>query len=108
MIVTVAERKSEEAARRSAAVAAVVAELRDHARRLGGRYILHGSAARGAMRYDSDVDLVLDFPSAAEGEAWRFAEKACHRHRLPCDILPLAMTEGRFRARLEAEGVVLS
>ncbi len=108
MIVTVAERKSEEAARRSAAVDAVVAELRDHARRLGGRYILHGSAARGAMRYDSDVDLILDFPSATEGEAWRLAETACDRHRLPCDILPLAMIEGRFRSRIEVEGTVVS
>ena len=61
MIVTVAERKSEEAARRSAAVDAVVAELRDHARRLGGRYILHGSAARGpcAMTATSISSLIF-------------------------------------------------
>ncbi|WP_376100065.1 nucleotidyltransferase family protein [Roseomonas sp. CCTCC AB2023176] len=45
---------------------AAVGELRllpaAEAPRLGGRYLLFGSAARGEMRHDSDVDILLDFP----------------------------------------------
>jgi predicted nucleotidyltransferase len=29
---------------------------------LGGHFLLYGSAARGDLRDDSDVDLLLDFP----------------------------------------------
>ncbi len=60
-IVTLPERKAAEAARRRAAVEAVLPELEAYARAHGGRFLLYGSAARGTMKHNSDVDLLLDF-----------------------------------------------
>ena len=73
-IVTLTERKVAEAVRRQQAVAALVPVLADYARAHGGRFLLFGSAARGTMKYHSDVDILLDFSEDALGEAWNFAE----------------------------------
>jgi len=53
-IVTLAERKAAEAARRQAAVEALVPVLAACARAHGGRFLLYGSTARGTMKHDSD------------------------------------------------------
>lgn len=76
-IITLTEQKATEAARRQQAVAAVVPLLTEYARAHGGRYLLFGSAARGQMKFHSDVDLLLDFPADAFGDAWNFAETVC-------------------------------
>jgi hypothetical protein len=62
--------------------------LTEYARAHGGRYRLFGSAARGQISYDSDVDLLLDFPEEAFGEAWNFAETACRDRQSEPDLLP--------------------
>ena len=61
-IVTLTERKAAEAARRAAAIETLIPILTTYARQLRGRFLLYGSAARGRMKYHSDVDLLLDFP----------------------------------------------
>ncbi|MGP9819793.1 nucleotidyltransferase family protein [Salinarimonas sp. NSM] len=106
-VLTFPERKAREAGRRAAAVAAVSSRLAAFARANGGRYLLYGSAARGAMRHDSDLDLLVDFPAALHADAWRFAEDACARARLPADIRPLAWCSERFRAHVAADWVAL-
>lgn len=50
-IVTLRERKADEAARRSEAVAALRPVLTAYARAHGGRFLLYGSAARGCIKY---------------------------------------------------------
>jgi predicted nucleotidyltransferase len=87
-IITLTERKTTEAARRVAAVEAVVPLLAAYAREHGGRFLLFGSAARGEMKYHSDVDLLVDFPDEAFGTAWDFAENACWDRGLEPDLLP--------------------
>ena len=87
-VVTLPERKAAEAARRRAAVEALLPALAAYARAHGGRFLLFGSAARGTMKYDSDVDLLLDFPAEAQTDAWGFAERACWDRGLEPDILP--------------------
>jgi predicted nucleotidyltransferase len=87
-IVTLTERKAAEAARRAAAVEALVPVLAEYARTHRGRFLLFGSAARGMMKYDSDVDILLDFPEATVGDAWNFAEAACWDRGLEPDLLP--------------------
>ncbi|MBV9248595.1 MAG: nucleotidyltransferase domain-containing protein [Acetobacteraceae bacterium] len=64
--------------------------LTAYAREHGGRFLLFGSAARGTMRYDSDVDILVDFPPDTLDHAWNFAERACWDRRLDPDILPFA------------------
>ncbi len=95
-IVTLTERKATEAARRAAAVEALVPVLRDYARAHGGRFLLFGSAARCRMKFDSDVDLLMDFPEAALNEAWQFAEAACWVRDLEPDLLPYRWCKQAF------------
>jgi predicted nucleotidyltransferase len=99
-IVTLPERKAAEAERRRQAVEDLRAALTGYARAHGGRFLLFGSAARGTMRYDSDVDILVDFPTGSLDDAWSFAEHACWDRRLDPDITPYASCRGRFRERV--------
>ena len=74
-IVAIAERKAAEATRRQRAVAELRCVLDAYARAHGGRFLLFGSAARGQMRYDSDVDILVEFPPDQHAAAWNFAER---------------------------------
>ena len=107
MFLTVAQRGEREARRRAQAAELVCVLLAEHARRLGGRYILYGSAARGTMGRESDLDILLDFPPQAEAEAWRTAEVVCREHDVPLDIMPMAWTEPGFVERVLKDGIVL-
>jgi predicted nucleotidyltransferase len=107
-IVTLAERKAAEAERRRQAVESLSVVLTDYARAHGGRFLLFGSAARGTMRYDSDVDILVDFPPDTLDDAWSFAEHACWERRLDPDITPFASCRGRFRERVTPDLLVLA
>ena len=101
MIHTLAQRKADAAAAKSAAVKWLRPVLAAAAQGLGGRYLLYGSAARDALRHGSDVDLLLDFPDdMASTAAWDAAEAACAALDLPCDIRPLRWCDARFLAHV--------
>src|SRR5471030_1110830 len=106
-IITLTERKTTEAARRAAAVEAVVPLLAAYAREHGGRFLLFGSAARGQMKYHSDVDLLVDFPDEAFGAAWDFAENACWDRGLELDLLPHGGCKPAFLDHIAADLLVL-
>jgi predicted nucleotidyltransferase len=99
-IVTLAERKAREAERRQRAVAELRSALAAYALERSGQFLLFGSAARGDMRYDSDVDILVDFPADALDDAWNFAERACWDRHLEPDIIPFFWCKGRFLARI--------
>ena len=97
MIRTLAERKAAAAATKAAALDRLRPLLAEVGQRLGGRFLLYGSAARGALRHGSDIDLLLDFPDAsATTAAWDAAEAACAGLDLPCDIRPVGWCDPRF------------
>ena len=101
MIRTLAERKAARVAAKVAAVDDLLRALEDRAREIGGRYLLYGSAARGELRWDSDVDLLLDFPDGdATAAAWSFGEDECAKRGLDYDIRPIAMCDARFLAHV--------
>lgn len=90
-IVTITERWDAATAIRRAAIAAVCAELAGEGRALGGSYLVFGSAARDEVDYDSDLDVLLDFPSEETRRlALAAAERACARHDVSCDAIALA------------------
>jgi len=95
-IVTLAERKAAEAARRARAVDGMRTPLSAYARAHGGRFLLYGSAARGGMRFHSDVDVLLDFSPTEQAAAWRFVEAVCGEQGLEADIMPVAWCDARF------------
>ena len=96
-IVTLAERKAKEAARRRKAVQELRPLLIAYAREHNGRFLLFGSVARDEMRYDSDVDILTDFNDPiADDDACEFAERACINLRLEPDIRPLAWCREPF------------
>ena len=107
-IVTLAERKRAEAERRCRAVDELRRTLAAYAAAQGGRFLLFGSAARGALRHDSDVDILVDFPPNGLDAAWTFAERACWDRDLDPDILPFAWCKGRFLERITPDLQVLA
>ncbi len=107
-IVTLTERKAAEAERRRHAVDALRLVLAAYAREHGGRFLLFGSAARGQMRFDSDVDILVDFPPDALDDAWNFAERACWDRHLEPDITPFSWCKAAFLAHIEGDLVVIA
>lgn len=69
-----------------------------------GRFILYGSVIRGMAAPDSDLDILVDYPSDADRDAWIFAEEACRRHGVRSDIMPTAWTKPDFIARVMTRG----
>ncbi|HUN44402.1 MAG TPA: nucleotidyltransferase domain-containing protein [Acetobacteraceae bacterium] len=106
-IVTLSERKQAEAQRRQQAVASLKGDLLTYARAHGGRFILFGSGARHEMRYDSDVDILVDFPPDGDAAAWDFAEHACWDRGLEPDLMRLAWCKRGFLAHIAADSETL-
>jgi len=104
---TLQEWKAAKAAALRQAVEALCPVLASHARGRSGRYLLYGSTARGALRHDSDIDLLLDFPPEREAEAWRFAEQACWDRGLSPDIRPRTWCRPDLLARIRDHAVTL-
>ena len=102
--------KARKAARLAAlrdALATLRVSLADYVRANGGRFLLFGSAARGDLRHDSDIDVLVDFPEDTLAAAWRFVEDECWRPDLEPDVLPLAWCKLGFLAHVAAETVEL-
>ncbi|MEX6507313.1 nucleotidyltransferase family protein [Jiella sp. M17.18] len=100
MYVTIEDRKRREAERRRRAVGLIAEQLGRFARERGGKYVLYGSAARGDMRHDSDIDLLVDFPATDEADAWRVAEDLAAEFSLDADIQPLKWCDPTFLGKI--------
>lgn len=107
-ITTLAQRKAAEAARRRRAAAEAVRDLHDYARSHGGAFVVFGSFVKDAMRFDSDLDVMVDFPPAASGEAWRHAEAVCKKQAIPVDLHDATTTKPAFADRVRSTGLVLA
>ena len=106
-VTTLSERKQAEAARRRQAADAVVRALCTFARQNGGGFIVFGSYVTGIMRYDSDLDVMIDFPTDLSGDAWRFVEYACAEHGIKPDIHDAATSRSALAERVRAQGLFL-
>ncbi len=97
-LVTLKERNAIAVKKRADALSRVQVLLADVAREHGGRFLLFGSAARGDVRRDSDIDLISDFPIDVERKAILAAERVCARANVPCDIVEKRTCSDRFWA----------
>ena len=59
------------------------------------------------MRYDSDVDLLVEFPPDRQAAAWNFAERACWDRRLTPDVMAAAWCTDDFLALVRPKAEVL-
>lgn len=96
---TLEERKAREASRRQAVADAVMEALSRYAEAHGGRFHVVGSAVTRQMRYDSDIAVLVEFPSDCEHEAFTFVEDLCLMHRLPLDALAFQTMSEHFLIR---------
>lgn len=107
MVTTLTERKSAETARRVRAAQQAVRELTDYARSHGGRFIVFGSYVTHSMRFDSDLDVMIEFPAEAVGDAWGYAEDLCAKLAIPLDVHDAGTMKPEFAARIRERGMVL-
>ena len=105
---TLSERKAAKVAAMKDAIVELQPQLAAYAHAHGGRFVLFGSAARGDLRFDSDVDVLVDFPISEEAAAIIFAEDECVRRGLKGDVLSASMVDRRLRDRADREGQVLA
>ena len=106
-VATLQSRKMAEAARRQTAAAGIVEKLRSYAVREGGRYIVFGSSISGEMRYDSDIDVLVEFPSEKAAAATVYVEDLYQEHAIPPDVLHAATTKDEFVNRARVNGLCL-
>ncbi len=107
-ISTLPQRKAAEAARRRRVAGEAVRELRDYARSHGGAFVVFGSFVKDAMRFDSDLDVMVDFPVEASADAWRHVEAVCEKRAIPVDLHDARTTKPAFADRVRRTGLVLA
>ena len=100
---TLAERKAAATRQIGQRCETLAAELARYARAHAGRFVLYGSTARGDHRFDSDVDILVDFPEHQEDEAWRHAESLCRTLGLKGDIALLRTASPRFVEHIQRD-----
>lgn len=112
-IVTIAERKRA----RTEDVRRAFAELRPlldaYARDRGVSFWIYGSAARGELRYDSDIDIIVD-PGDGPDAEWRateaisFIEDECERLGLKADVQPKTWCKPLFLDTIRPGAVIFA
>ena len=106
-IVTLRERRARALEERKDAQRTLEARLTAHAARHGGRYRLFGSAARGDLRPESDVDLLADFPEQSVDAAIRDAQDTCEEMGLHHDVLDQSLCPADFLRHVLPESRVV-
>ena len=107
---TLAQRKQARVEEIRAGVVRLRDELGAYGRVHGGRFLIYGSAVSGRLHYDSDVDLLVDFPAPHTSDAVDavdFVEEACARLKLKVDVQPRAWCKEAFLARITPQAQVL-
>jgi predicted nucleotidyltransferase len=107
VVTTLAQRKAAEAARRRRSAETIVDALRLYACRENGTFVVFGSYVTGTMRFDSDLDVLIDFPSERAAAAWSFVEDVCAEHHVPPDIHDARTSRSAFMQRVRAKGLAL-
>ena len=106
-IVTLAERRAAALERRMRRQRALERRLAHAAVRHGGAYRVFGSAGRGDLQPESDVDLLADFPPERVRAAIA-AEDACEALGLRHDVLDQAACDPEFLRHVLGEARVIA
>jgi predicted nucleotidyltransferase len=104
---TLEERKRARVAEIRAGFAYLREELADYGRAHGGKFWVYGSAVTDRLRFDSDIDILVDFDDADRVAALDFVEDACARLGLKYDVQPKAWCSPAFIARIAPKALIL-
>jgi len=104
---TLAQRKQARVEEIRAGVASLREALAAYGRAHGGRFLIYGSAVSDRLHYDSDVDLLVDFPAPATSAAVDFVEETCARLNLRVDVQPKTWCKEAFLARIIPQAQVV-
>lgn len=107
MVVTLTERKSRAIARLKAGFESATTSLAAYAATRGGRFVIFGSFARGDIHFDSDCDVMVDFPTNLARDARAAAETILREHGLKPDAYLAAEVSDSLMLRVRRDGVVL-
>ncbi len=106
-LLTLEQRKHARLAEIRAGVERLREELSQYGDARGGRFWIYGSAASGRMRFDNDVDIIVDFEDEAVAAALDFVENACERLHLKVDAQPRAWCKPAFLERIATSAKML-
>jgi predicted nucleotidyltransferase len=98
-ILTLKARKDAKVKALHEALPAIEHALANYAHEHGGRFILFGSAVTGRLHYESDIDVLADFPRERLNDALDFAIALGAEHDLSVDALPYAHCKSDFLKR---------
>ena len=104
-ILTLDDRKRLKVERLRLASEKCLVEMSSHARENGGRYVVFGSFTKGNFRHDSDLDVLIDFPSNTQADPWTFLEDLSRKHEMPIDMHDASYCKRAFVDRVSAEGM---
>ena len=103
---TVAERKQARLDAMGESFHSLQRVLSEYGAKHGGAFILFGSMVNGVHRIDSDLDVLVDFPSDSEADAWNFAEDACWKRELRPDVRSVRYCNNRFLDAVKNAGEI--
>ena len=98
-ILTLKARKDAKVKALHEALPVIERALANYANELGGRFILFGSAVTGRLHYESDIDVLADFPRERLNAALDFAIALGAEQDLSVDALPYAHCKSDFLKR---------
>jgi predicted nucleotidyltransferase len=107
-IITLDERKRARVQEIRAGFARLREALSQYAQEKGGRFYIYGSAARGTFHFESDIDILTDFPEAETSAALTFVEETASELRLKADVQPKAWCASAFLDRVLPSAKILS
>ena len=105
---TLSDRKKAQVDAIRSAVPVLERLLRDYAEIHGGRFLLYGSAVSGRLHYESDVDVLVDFPRDQMGAALDFANELGARYDVAIDALAYSHCKPDFLKRVLRDAKVLA
>lgn len=104
---TLEQRKSARLGEIQRGFAQLCAELADYGRSNGGKFWLYGSAVKDRLRFDSDIDILVDFDAPQLAQAVGFVEAAGERLKLTIDVQPKNWCKAAFLEKIAASARIV-
>jgi predicted nucleotidyltransferase len=99
-ILTLRDRKQAKIDALRGALPGIERALADYAALHGGRFFLFGSALTGRLHFESDIDVLVDFPRERLSAALDYAQALAAEKDVPLDAIGLSHCKAEFLERV--------